>query len=542
MHGRAKAAQMALACALYATSGAHAAQVSGFVRDASSGNTVAGARVVLAHHPSPFESELVGEIVTGPDGAFAFSTPLFGWFGLGATLAPYIPVSDTFFVDLQNPIPVFRIIDMSLASSITVTVRSAMSLTPLPDSSISIYQPGSGVTTQVDASGQIVFSNLTAGNYHVCVDDSSDAYLNECTGGQWIPLDGGYAATTPIALGSGANLAYTIDLDPGSRIAGTLRDGFRDAPVDAPVSVLACLATLGSACAQTTQTVDPQSGAYAVEGLAPGSYRVYAGNISTPVYNRELYPDIPCPAGGCDPALGQVLSLGELETIDGIDFELFPGAVATGRVTDSVTGAGLAGVAVAAYDVFFGPIEISRTLTDSQGNYALSHILQGNMRIGTAGQYTHRNEGWPDVPCYSICANGTPAPFVAGLVHPGFDLALDPAAWVSGSVLSGSEGEPVPASVVVRNHDASIVWGGEVGADGSFRSFGLPSGVYYAFARVNESPAFPCQVWQGRACLPEFPFIDIAQATPIVIAVPGPVVGIDFTMPSRVLFAHGFEN
>lgn len=533
---------MTLAWALCAMSGARAAEVSGFVRDAASGSTVAGARVVLAHHPSPFVSDVVGEIVTGPDGAFAFSTPLFGWFGLGATRAPYIPVGDTFFVDSQNPMPVLRILDMSLASSITVTVRSAASLAPLPGASISIYRPGSGLTTRVDASGQMVFGDLTAGNYHVCVDDSSDAYRNECTGGQWIPLDGGYAATTPIALGSGANLAFTIDLDAGSRIAGTLRDGFRDAPVDAPVAVLACLGTSGIACASTTQTVDPQSGAYAVEGLAPGDYRVYAGNINSPVYNRELYPDIPCPASGCDASLGQVLSLGEAETINGIDFELFPGAVATGRVTDSVTGAGLGGVAVAAYDVFFGPIELSRTLTDSQGNYALTHIRQGNMRIGTVGQYTHRNEGWPDMPCYHVCAYGTPAPFVVGVVHPGFDLALDPAASVSGSVTSDGEGEPVPAGVVVRNDDGSISWSGQAGADGTFRSFGLPAGTYYAFARVNESPAFPCQVWQGRACLPEFPFIDVAQATPIVIAAPGPVDGIDFTLPSRILFAHGFEN
>ena len=111
-------------------------------------------------------------------------------------------------------------------------------------------------------------------------------------------------------------------------IAGTVTDAATGAPLS---NVMLRFLTASGAYAGVTYS--DASGAYALGGLAAGTYLVRTYNAFP--YLDEVYDDLPCPGGSCSPVLGTGVTVAASATTRGIDFGLALGGTIAGTVTDA---------------------------------------------------------------------------------------------------------------------------------------------------------------------------------------------------------------
>ena len=276
---------------------------------------------------------------------------------------------------------------------------------------------------------------------------------------------------TPIVI-SGAIPVTDIDfpLDLGGSVSGKVTDAASGDPL-ASVSVRVTDAD-GSFRASGFSDAD---GNYTsrFSGLPTGNY--FANTRNAPGYFDELYDDLPCNFGDCDPTTGtQILVNLGVETGD-IDFELDKGGAITGTVTSTADGSPL----------FFTRVEIwddtgnfiTSDSTNSSGQYISGGGLEAGIYYATTlasfGQ-AFINELYDDNPCPGGApagcdpTTGDPIGVFAGILTTNIDFALDlePTADLTVTALDGPAAAFIGGQIQVS---ADIANSGMEPAGGPFR-------------------------------------------------------------------------
>lgn len=224
-------------------------------------------------------------------------------------------------------------------------------------------------TTQAD--GTYSIQGVVPGTYWLVAsstDHADRAYVNapcdDGSGGQisGCQLTSAQAITVGAADVPGIDLALPLN----GTIAGQVDYAGPGTPTPAAWSVMHLYNASGN---EVRYANTDASGAYSFSDLPPGSYfaQVNGGGSF-----GQIYAGIDCPIIGstCDPTVGTPIALAQGEQRDGIDFTPVDTHRILGRVTDSQSGQGVAGVVVDAWDPQSGQ-HCDDASTDLQGYYAV---------------------------------------------------------------------------------------------------------------------------------------------------------------------------
>lgn len=527
---------------LSATVPAHAVDVAGTITRLSDGQPAVGAQVQLVQQLTPFQQVILGETTIGASGQYSFLVTASGSFYLRATLAPFVPANQYFAWSTGQPQAAISIA-LSAPSSITTVVVDAATQQPVPNASVTFTPPpgSSAATYQADVQGRVTLTGVSGGDWRICVRDLDDAYRDECQDNQYLPLNGALDDIAARAIGSGANVQLTLALDAGATISGHVTDRFFNAPASGPLTFQYYDSNI---LLGESHVVLGAGGSYQLAGIPPGVYKLGVYGNGANYYSRRLHPDVDCNALPCDFVAGTSFNTFASSAITNVDFSLQPGAVISGFVRDATTLAPIAGATVRSYRFLVFPgawSEERRSTTAPDGSYAITHLDGPQYRVGASasGRFA---QGWPSFPCYTEpCATGSTILLGIDQVTTSTNFALEAAGTVLGSIAGETTGGPLAnADVVVRNVAGTLTTSLRVGASGTFETYGLPAGSYFASAKRLREGSFDCEVWAEQACLAGADPVDPNTASLIFVS-GSPVSGIRFTLPNDALLSNGFE-
>lgn len=211
------------------------------------------------------------------------------------------------------------------------------------------------------------------------------------------------------------------------------------------------------------------TGTYTLADLPPASYKLdfWPGSGN---FVAEWYNDKPTPAAADLVAVASGADHG------GIDATLATGGIITGRVTNA-SGTGIPNISVAAYS---GTTYVNSSSTDSSGNYSISRLPSGSLKVEFADYSSGTYAGeWYDDKSSSGAANGVPV--TAGATTANINAVLGAGGAISGTLRSAA-GEPLPdACVFAYTASDDYAAYANVAADGSFTFAHLAPGSYKVF-------------------------------------------------------------
>lgn len=405
-----------------------AGRIEGTVTDAQSGAPLEGMRVELFDD----QQHYLGSEYTDTGGDYAFfGLPPDSYFVLTDSSEGYlgelfddIPCPDDCDPATGTPIVVGAgdtvRADFALdrGGSIAGRVADAATGRPIADAYVVVYnQQGSYLREgRADLSGRYAVSGLTTGTYFALA--GSYHYLDQLYDGIACPSGCDATTGTPIAVTLGGETA-------GIDFALLREAAFSGLVVDDISGVSAADVGVDAWDDQGDWVghgwSDPW-GIYTVGGLAAGAYFATTDNDSG--YLDELYDDLPCVYGECDPTAGTPIAVAASMTTTGIDFALPYGGSISGRVTEAARGAVLGG-RVLIWDS--DGDERAYTYLEN-GEYRWVGLATGLFFVSTdlSSWYGYTNELYDDIPCPSGCdpTTGTPVAVTAGVETGAIDFAL----------------------------------------------------------------------------------------------------------------------
>jgi major membrane immunogen (membrane-anchored lipoprotein) len=291
------------------------------------------------------------------------------------------------------------------AGSISGKVTDGPSATALSGMTVSACPTAGGYcyTTTTSASGTYTITGVPAGSYVV----SSGGTVNYVT--QYYNNVYDVASATPVAVTAGGTTSnINFALQGSGSISGKVTDSATSAAIS-NMAVKVCPVAGGDCSVVLTDA----SGNYTAAAVVAGSYYVSSGGAGTNYYS-QYYNNEPDQAHA-----NQVNVTAGINTTN-INFSLQKAGSITGKVTDSVTGAGLSGLTVNACPVAGG--NCSSSYTDDSGNYSIPGLSAGNfyVNVDTYGTYYveqyYNNASDP--------SSATPVSVSAGVVTSGINFAL----------------------------------------------------------------------------------------------------------------------
>ncbi len=524
---------------------AQSVSISGSVRDTQSAG-VADAVVSVLRIDSPLGGgSVVATTTTDAQGSYALTV------SGGCGLQCRVSVAAAGRVVAPN----WRIVGASssgqdfiaaLPATINVRVETFEGATPVPGLRPFIaFRDLTPAPQVVDlGNGAWRFEQVFPGPLHLCAQSDDDAYVGTCQGDQVMPFTSRLEGLPEMLPAEGTTQAVVLRLRIGATLTGILTDAYRAAPIASAPLQMALFDFPGTAT-RTLQTHTDAQGRYRIAGLPQGGYRLQV-SVRTPYYTPMRYPGLECVRlEDCLPNSGSYVSVSGTAVVDNLGFELTPGAVLTGRVSDATTGAPLPGIEVRAYQprAFLGASRVASATTGADGRYAVANIpLDFATQLGTANTAGYIDVGWPAAPCDAPeCTGGTAIAVQSGVASAAYDFTLASGRAIGGTLdMAGAAPGALQGTVTIFRQDGtqlSALWSGPVATGQSFVTRGFPAGTYFALARLGNA----CQVHALQACtlvLTPNP----TTATPIVLpAALGIFPGVDFNFPSDALFGNSFE-
>jgi len=444
--------------------------------------------------------------------------------------------------------------DFTLAQPASISGAVRAGAAAIAYASVYLFDADLGSTEGVTSSeidGTYLFDGLAPGTYAICVIEPNDSYLDQCDGGFDIPASG-TRMFTPLGLPSGGALnSIDFDLHVGATITGTLSDSLTAAPLTNGAHFV-LYSSSQTARATIDIPADPD-GKFAIGGVPAGDYYLEAGTLtySGPVNNyyvSALHAGAEC-HGGVPPCVFTPASLFSVPaggTAAGIDFQLRPGHLVSGKITDAVSGLGVAGVTIKACE-WIGLIrQTAETVSAADGTYTLAHVVgPGQVSVYTANALGYVDILWPNFPYYgpSWCTfEGSGLTFNSFDQNTGdVDFALTRAGSISGHVSPSALGSSA-AVKIMNDIDGTLylAWFGNPDPDGYYHADHLPPGTYYALVYFDAYQ--DCRVYAGNVCADPSasPPLDPQQATPITITGGQAAENIDFPATQEI-FSDSFE-
>jgi 5-hydroxyisourate hydrolase-like protein (transthyretin family) len=397
-------------------------------------------------------------------------------------------------------------------------VSDAATGLPLINIAVDLYTSsgafvGGGST---DASGNYVIdAGLSTGSYRSRTFNSA-GYVDQLYSGISCPC--AITSGTPIQVTAGTNLSANFALTVGGQIAGSVTDRVTGNTLPGvTVEVFNSQGVAGNSA------VTDASGSYVIRGLPTGTY--FERTVNLLGFVDELYFGLNCV--GCSVTTGTPINVTAGSTTPAINFTLTQGGSISGRVTDALSGTGIASVTVSTTAIN-GSFALAAA-TDANGNYTISGLLPGTYfaRTNANPNLGKVNILYNGIICIACAVQGgSPIQVQAGQTTSGVNFALPASAKISGHVTDAVAGSAV-GNVVVQIFDAS---GGSVGAaltDGTgayATSTQFPPGTYYAFA--NGTQGFVSQIYSNTDCAT----CSVTTGTPITAVGGLATTGIDFSL------------
>ncbi|WP_082488321.1 collagen binding domain-containing protein [Microbacterium sp. Leaf159] len=316
-----------------------------------------------------------------------------------------------------------------------------------------------------------------------------------------------YDAATRIVI-AGANAEAGIDaaLERGGAIVGAVTRAD-----DGSAVVGAGIQALDERNEIVGQTESDASGAYSLDGLPAGAYRVRFGSPD-PALVSEYWKD----SYSWDGATLVVVA--GTESVTAVDAQLDGVGYVSGTVTKSADGSPVR-AAVLLYDVN-NSVEDPYVDTDSEGNYRIA-VIPGTYRVlfhayetGVLEEYWEGTREWDDATFVTVGSNEE---------IEGISAELEVVSTVSGTVtLDSDEGHDV---VVEAWADGALVRSTEADPASGAYTLNVPEGTYV----LKASATFP-----GSTTTAAPQYFDgvstAAEATPVVAVGRSTLTGIDFDL------------
>jgi hypothetical protein len=531
-----------------------AATMTGSVRDLA-GSPLVAAQVTVQRLPGPFAP--LETVASGPTSALGtFQLAFAGGCALQCRVtvtAGGRVVAPVAYSRMAGPDDTVNGLDFvaGLPATLEVEVRDAATTLAIggPAPEIDFLDDFTAAPPVAIGTGRWRFTGLFPGATRVCVRSASDAYVDECHGGQQLPLNGSVDAVTPLTLAEGANTAQAIALDPGATLTGVLRDRHRgDQPI-ANAQAQLQLFTLPGALLATIPVRTDAGGRYTVAGLAEGAVRLTL-SVLEPYYTPMRYPGLDCiQPEDCAGSAGSYVAMNGTGVTDNLGFDLFPGGVLRGRVAAAAGNAPIAGAQVQVYEPagFLGWLPADRVTTAADGTWEVTHLRPGTpIRLGTRNRDGWIDRGWPASDCSQAeCTNGSDIGVAHGIAAAAYDFALAAGRAIEGTIAPGTA-DPAGVAATLRVYALQagqpvLAWLESVPAGTTYRTRGFPEGTHFAVATVDDL-APQCQVYLAQVCQASNPVPDVATATPIVLpSTISTVPGVDFSFVIDRMSADGFE-
>jgi hypothetical protein len=215
-------------------------------------------------------------------------------------------------------------------------------------------------------------------------------------------------------------------------------------------------------------------GDYTITGLDEGEYVVLAYS-SGMNYVAEYYDDT------IHYAEADTVSVTAGENTPNIDFELSPGGMISGTVTDS-SGAGISNIQISAYSSCYGTY-LNSARPDAEGAYTIMGLPAGSVYLQTMndpfGSTGYVEEWYEDA---VFCEDATPVTVSIGVTTEGIDLQVEPAGSISGTVYESDGTTPVadmPVAVLSDPCDSFSYIGTLTNESGVYSIRGLTPDIVY---------------------------------------------------------------
>lgn len=533
----------------------NAGRIRGRVRVAATGEAVAGALVTLFGSGGSFETSTTSdaggrfELITPGPGTY-FVTASAGllqpevWNGIDCS--DCVPTTGTPIAVPSGGIIPGIDFNLEARGTLSGTITAAATGDPVPFAEVSVIALPNTVVSSVvaDANGHYQSGPLAAGTYAVVarpfpfnweVFDDRPCVNFFCFFEEGDPVTVAPAMDTPgidFALSLPGTLSGTVtEMGSGVPIANTRVKLWRSA---------------GDFVGDFNTG---PTGAFEFS-LPAGDYFLTAESF---FHLSELYADLPCPGGppaGCNPLDGTPISVTSGGTTSGIHFQLEALGKIRGRVTDAITGAGIAGGflpnAVFAFDA--AGMHVGTASPDVDGSYTLQGLPAGNYFVVTR-TLSHRDELWNGIPCPggppSGCTvtSGTAIAVALQGVVTSIDFALDPLGAIEGQLTDGFTGEPVAgAEVSIFKADGQLLGSVPANGLGRYSSGPLLPGSY--FVGVDAQFGRLAELYADVPCPDGLPACNPTTGTPVPVALAGATSGIDFDLAlgpgiQGTVVAHG---
>ena len=365
----------------------------------------------------------------------------------------------------------------------------------------------------VFGTGLYEIGGLDAGNYHLTTD--SPVHFDELYDDLPCEPDCDPTAGTPVEVSLNATTpGIDFALERLGAIAGTVTNQATGSPIAAVVYIWD---SSGNEAAYGF--ADSGTGSYLAEGLVPGTYTATA---DASINQDELYDDMPCPHGDCDPTSGTPIEVSLNTVTGGVDFALKRLGVIMGRVRQSITGHPIGGATVDVYAP--GGLFITSGFTDSAGYYIAVGLDPGT-HFAVAHAYDHVGEVWANMPCTEGCdlASGTPIETRLDVVTDGIEFTLDRLGSISGHV--SHAGRPV-ADARVSIYDSSGFFRRDAYSDpaGDYTVGGLSPESHFALV---DHAQLDSELYDGIPCADG---CEPTAGTPIAVDLNATTAGIDFDL------------
>ncbi|MTD16814.1 hypothetical protein GIS00_23045 [Nakamurella sp. YIM 132087] len=304
--------------------------------------------------------------VTAPSGG--------GIGGLLVTVTPYDPGSTSIIIEPSTS-----------AERAATTPDDPRRYAAGPDGQLRTIAPGSRPAATADmiegirrvrtaADGTYRVTGLSTGAYEVCFSDTRSVtygYASACWNGKsgtslWNRADQVRVNADRVSSGIDASLV------PTGRITGTVTT-----PAGVPAGGIVVMPSRMDFMSFYNTVTTESDGSFVIEGLAPGSYGLCAGN---PFFSGETLPTGTGVAEQCldgvnpalQPAAPEVVPVRSGTTTSGVDFVLGAGGQISGRVVTYSSGAALGGINVTVQTV--DGVARGYTTTASDGRYHVPNL------------------------------------------------------------------------------------------------------------------------------------------------------------------------
>lgn len=250
------------------------------------------------------------------------------------------------------------------------------------------------------------------------------------------------------------------------------------------------------------------NGNYTLSDVAPSSYKVVIDEEGRYGYLSQWY-DGKATRGAAD-----VVTVGDGQSVTGVDAALSPGGQISGNVTDVDTGEPIEGIRACAPDVNGYPeggvIHCDKSGAD--GDYLIESLPTGSYKV----EFFVEEEPNYVIQYYNgkaLSSEAEPVAVTAPALTPGIDAAMSEGVQITGRLTEADSGDPVKWTIACAlTPDTEVPAGCDESAeDGSYSIAGLPLGSYVvSFAVDFEEDGFVLhpdgyvrQYYDGKATFAE---------------------------------------